>query len=113
MLNVGCTVQFVSSLMITENKRQILLYPKTEPNVINPKQAGEGGGGAPSIFCLGTLIFFTFFPAPSPQPPTVNIDWEPPREIVTILSLISVTAWKKWLFGQKQKKIFNKKKLNF
>ena len=52
MLNVGCTVQFVSSLMITENKRQILLYPKTEPNVINPKQAGEGGGAPPLFFAL-------------------------------------------------------------
>ena len=39
MLNVGCTVQYDSSIMITENKRQILFYPKTEPNVINPKQA--------------------------------------------------------------------------
>ena len=61
MLNVGCTVQFDSSIMITENKRQILLYPNTEPNVINPKQA-------PPLFFALALWFFI---RPPPQPPTV------------------------------------------
>ena len=69
MLNVGCTVQFVSSLMITENKRQILLYPKTEPNVINPKQAGEGGV-RPLYFLPWHFNFF--YVLPRPLPPTTN-----------------------------------------